>query len=66
MQTCQLTPNIRYVALTDDDGDFGLLLHTFNSQVINVREVHDRDEFTRVYNDMVALSTIHQEEDLPF
>jgi len=56
MKTAQLTPNIRYVSLTDDDGDFGILLHHFNGQVLNAYEVYDREHFTRVYDELVQLT----------
>jgi len=57
MKSAILTPNIRYVSLSDDDGEFGILLHTFNDMVINAVEVYDRAMFTRVFNEMVSLST---------
>ena len=56
MKTVQLTPNIRYVALSDDDGDLGILLHTYNGQVLNAHEVHSREQFTNVYNTLVELT----------
>ena len=57
MQTADLTPHIRYVPLSDDDGEFGILLNHLNGNVINAVEVHDRESFTNVFNSMVALST---------
>ena len=43
--------------LSDEDGEFGILLNHLNGNVINAVEVHDRDSFTNVFNSMVALST---------
>ena len=57
MKTADLTPHIRYVPLSDEDGEFGILLNHLNGNVINAVEVHDRDSFTNVFNSMVALST---------
>ena len=57
MTTIDLTTHIRYVPLSDDDGEFGILLNHLNGNVINAVEVHDRDSFTNVFNSMVALST---------
>ena len=57
MTSAQLTPYIRYVSLSDDDGDFGILLQHYNNTVINAVEVYDKEMFQRVYDEMVALST---------
>ena len=57
MKTADLTPHIRYVPLSDEDGEFGILLNHLNGNVINAVEVYDREHFTSVFNSMVALST---------
>ena len=57
MTSAQLTPHIRYVSLSDDDGEFGILLNHLNGIVINAVEVYDREHFTRVYNEMLSLTT---------
>ncbi len=57
MTSAQLTPYIRYVSLSDDEGTFGILLQHFNDTVINAIEVYDRYQFERVFDEMVALST---------
>ena len=62
MKSAALTPNITYVSLTDDDGDFGILLNHYNGNVINAVEVHSRESFVNVYNDMVSLSTPEEGE----
>ena len=56
MTSAQLTPYIRYVSLSDDDGEFGILLHHLNETILNAVEIHDKDMFTRVFNDMVSLT----------
>ena len=56
MHFIQLTPFIRYVALSDDDGDLGIMLHTYNGQVLNAIEIHSREQFTTVYNELVDLT----------
>ena len=55
MQTAQLHPNIRYVSLTDDDGDFGILLHHDGNYVYAAIEVDSRESFVKVYEEMLAL-----------
>ena len=57
MQAVQLTPHIRYVPLSDNDGDFGILLNHLNGTLISAVEVYDREQFTSAFNDMVALSS---------
>ena len=61
MQTAQLHPNIRYVSLTDDDGDFGILLHHDGDYVYAAVEVDSRETFTEVYNEMLALRRTRNE-----
>ena len=39
MTTVDLTSHIRYVPLSDDDGEFGILLNHVNGNVINAVEV---------------------------
>ena len=55
MKSVNLHPNIRYVSLSDDDGNFGLLLQHHDGVVMNVVEVHDKDEFSSVYEGMRSL-----------
>ena len=57
MTSAQLTPFIRYVSLTDDDGDFGILLQHYNDTVINAVEIYSKEMFQRVFDEMVSLST---------
>lgn len=57
MSSVQLTPYIRYVPLSDDDGEFGILLQHFNDTVINAIEVYDKAHFTRVFDEMNQLAT---------
>ena len=49
MKTAQVTPNIRYISLSDNEGEFGLFIVHLNDYVYHTQEVHDRDEFRRVY-----------------
>ena len=55
MKTAQLHPNIRYVSLTDDDGDFGILLHHDGSYVYAAVEVYNKEMFTEVFQEMMSL-----------
>lgn len=52
MKTAQVTPNIRYISLSDDDGEFGIFIVHLNGYVYHTQEVYDRDEFTRVYEQL--------------
>ena len=55
MTPVQLHPNIRYVSLTDPDGDFGLLIHHDGDYVYACVEVDSREMFTEVFNEIMAL-----------
>ncbi len=55
MKSAQLHPNIRYISLTDDDGDMGILIMHYGDKVLNAVEVSDRDTFTSCYNSMRSL-----------
>ena len=61
MVSAQLHPNIRYVSLNDDDGDFGILLHHDGDYVYAAVEVDSRETFTEVYNEMLALRRTRNE-----
>ena len=61
MKSAQLHENIRYVSLTDDDGDFGILLHHDGDYVYAAIEVDSRETFTEVYNEMLALRRTRNE-----
>ena len=52
MKTAQLLPNIRYVSMSDDDGDFGMFLVHEGNYVYHAHEVHSREEFSRVYGQL--------------
>ncbi len=53
MKTVQLTPNIRYASLNDEDGVFGLFIVHLNGDVIATQEVCNQDEFKVVYDELV-------------
>ena len=44
-QTVQLTSRLRYVPLSDEDGEFGLFIVHNGDRVNYCIEVSDRDEF---------------------
>jgi hypothetical protein len=53
MKTAQLTSQIKYVSLSDDEGTFGLMiLQTSNPKI---REIHSTEEFVECYNEFSAL-----------
>lgn len=49
MTSAQLLPNLRYIAMNDDEGTFGLFIHHEGTQVIETYEVTDREQFTSVF-----------------
>ena len=52
MQTAQISPNIRYISLDDKDGAFGIFIVHLNGYVYHTQEVHSRQEFVRVYEEL--------------
>lgn len=55
MKAVQLHPNIRYVSLSDNDGDFGILLHHDGDYIYSAVEVDSKETFSEVYQEMIAL-----------
>ena len=49
----QLTPNLRYLSMNDEDGVFGLFIVHCNGEVITTQEVYNQDEFRAVYDELV-------------
>ncbi len=58
MKSVQLTPHIRYVPLSDDEGEFGILINHLNGTVVNTVEIHSREEFTQAFNRLLAYSEV--------
>ena len=52
MQTAQISPNIRYVSLDDEDGAFGIFIVHLNDYIYHAQEVYSRQEFVRVYRQL--------------
>ena len=52
MKAVQLSPNIRFLSLSDDEGTFGIFLVHSHDSVYETREVHSREEFTEVYQEL--------------
>ena len=52
MRTAQISPNIRYISLDDEDGNMGIFIVHLNGYVYHTQEVYSRDEFTRVYDEL--------------
>ena len=52
MKAVQLSPNIRFLSMSDNDGVFGLFLVHSSDSVYETREVHSREEFTEVYQEL--------------
>ena len=61
MSVAQLHPNIRYVSLTDKEGDFGILVHHDGDYVYAAVEVYDKQTFTEVFNEMMSLRDFRDE-----
>lgn len=58
MSIVQLTPFIRYIPLSDGEGDWGLMVHHLNDTILDIKEVHDKQQFTDTFNRFVAYSTV--------
>ena len=50
----QLTPNLRYLSMNDDEGIFGLFIVHLNGEVVRTIEVYNEDEFKSVYNELTT------------
>ena len=61
MTHVQLHQNIRYVPLSDDEGDFGLLVHHDGQHVYAAVEIDSREMFAEVYDEMLALRRTRDE-----
>ena len=54
MKTIQLTPNLRYASLNDEDGTLGLFIVHLNNEVVRTIEVYDEEEFKAVYQELTT------------
>ena len=50
----QLTPNLRYLSMNDDEGIFGLFIVHLNGEVVRTIEVYNEDEFKSTYNELTT------------
>ena len=52
MKAVQLSPNIRFLSMSDDEGTFGVFLVHSRDSVYETREVHTKEEFSEVYQEL--------------
>ncbi len=52
MKSVQLSPNVRFLSLEDDEGTLGLFVIHNNDKVFYTQEVHTREEFVDVYQEI--------------
>jgi len=52
MKAVQLSPNIRFLSMSDDEGTFGIFLVHSRDSVYETREVHTKEEFSKVYQEL--------------
>ena len=52
MKAIQLSPNVRFLSMSDDEGTLGLFIVHSRDNVYETREVHSREEFTEVYEEL--------------
>ena len=50
MKTVQLTPQIKYVHLSDEDGSFGLMINQSTSEVVEIHNDKDFEFWFNAYN----------------
>ena len=55
MQSVQISPNVRYIALDDADGDFGVFVVHSGDQVFRTYEVSSREEFATTYDKLTQV-----------
>ena len=55
MQSVQISPNLRYVALNDESGDFGVFVVHAGNQVFRTYEVSSREEFVATYDKLTQV-----------
>mgnify|MGYP003330160665 FL=1 len=54
MKGIQLTQNVRFLSMEDDDGKMGLVLfHDESGNLINCYEIHSRDELKTLIADAI-------------
>ena len=52
MKAVQLSANIRFLSLADDEGTLGLFIVHSRDSIYETREVHSKEEFTEVYEEL--------------
>ena len=52
MKSVQLSPNVRFVSMNDDEGTLGLFIVHSRDNVYETREVYSREEFAEVYQEL--------------
>ena len=50
----QLTPNLRYLSMNDDEGIFGLFILHVNDELIRTIEVYSEDDFKSTYSELTT------------
>ena len=55
MKSVQISPNVRYVSLDDEDGNFGIFVVHSGSQVFRTYEVSTREEFVETYDTLTQV-----------
>ena len=55
MHTAQISPNIRYISLDDNDGEFGIFIVHLNDYIYHTHEVYSRQEFVKVYEELQSV-----------
>ena len=54
MKTVQLTPNVRFLSMDDEEGTIGVFIIHNNDKVFYTQEVHTREEFSDVYEEITT------------
>ena len=52
MKAVQLSANIRFLSMSDDEGTIGLFVVHSRDSVYETREVHTKEEFSEVYQEL--------------
>ena len=52
MKATQISPNIRYISMDDEDGNMGIFIVHLNDYIYHTQEVYSREEFVKVYQEL--------------
>lgn len=58
MKSVRLSDNLRYVSLTDDDGDLGMFVIHEGNRISYTLEVNNREEFVSALTTLKSIQSV--------